>query len=83
MLKFFSEKFDKVFEGQPDGKGGDRFPGQSLKTAKFQSKSASEQASFCVHFKWPDLGPPMGDCPNQIFLVGQNPAPHGFFPCLP
>ncbi len=43
------------------------------------NEQAGNEQSFCVHFKRPDLGPPMGDCPNQIVVVGRSPAPHGFF----
>ncbi len=37
--------------------------------AASESKSLKLKA-FVVHFKWLDLGPPMGGCPNQIVLVG-------------
>ncbi len=37
-------------DGQPDGKGGDRFLRQSLKTPKFQSGPASKKKKYYLSF---------------------------------
>ncbi len=61
----------------PDGIWLRRSTAQSNGETEVSSEPANEQASneqsFCVDFKRPDLSPPMGDCPNQIVLVGQSP----------
>ncbi len=46
----------------------------SSKFASSKLKQKAKAKSFCVHFKWPDLGPPTGGCPNQIVLVERSPA---------
>ncbi len=55
-----------------DGKGGDRARSNDEPEvpAKKKKKRKTNEQSFYVHFKWPDLGPPTGGCPNQIVLVG-------------
>ncbi len=41
---------------------------------KFQASQRAMSKAFVSIFKWPDLGPPTGDCPNQIVSVGQSPT---------
>ncbi len=71
-LKFFRDELFGSSGGQPDGKGGDRFAGKTLRFLA-SLRAANERRclklkAFVVHFKRLDLGPPTAGCPNQIVL---------------